>query len=70
MGVPRKEGETPYEFIDAFPKVLDSLREEAVELTNMYVLSAYSGRDLAPGAEDRLRKFWHEYDFVRKRILR
>ncbi len=69
LGVPRQEGETPYEFIESFPTALESLREEAVELTNMYVLSAYSGRSLGPRAEDRLRKFWLEFERVRRRVL-
>jgi len=70
LGVPRKDGETPYEFIESFPKPLKTLREEAVELTNLYVLSAYSGRPLGPRTEDRLRKFWLEYERARRRVLR
>src|SRR5690606_36324598 len=37
LGVPRRDDQTPYEFIESFPKELDRLREEAVELTDLFV---------------------------------
>ncbi len=71
LGVPREDGQTPYEFIDAFPKVLKTLREEAIELTNLYVQSAYAEEfQHAPRTADRLRKFWVQYDRVRQRVVK
>ena len=70
LGVPRGPGQTPYEFIQSFPEPLRSLRTEAVELTGLYVRSAYSGQPLPPNTDMRLRKFWIEYERVRRRVLR
>jgi hypothetical protein len=70
LGVPREQGQTPYEFLEAFPKELESLKEEAVELTHMHVLSAYAGRELDATALDRLRKFWLAYERIRRRVVR
>ena len=41
-GVPRNADETPYEFIDRFPRRLRSLRTEARDITRLYVIAAYS----------------------------
>ncbi len=69
MGVPRNAGQTPYEFIGSFPKELKGLRNEALELTEMYVRSAYSPYRLDAGTEDRLRRFWITFDRIRNRVV-
>ncbi len=69
LGVPRREGQTPYEYAAALPPELKGLRSEAAELTDIYVRSAYSNAPLDPRLEDRLRKFWFEYERLRRRIL-
>ena len=58
---PRDTGQTPYEFIDSFPKELRTLREESEELTRLYVVAAYSPSALDDRVLDRVRKFWTTY---------
>ena len=70
LGVPRQDDQTPYEFVKAFPRELRGLRHEARELTEMYVLSAYSEQPLDDKALDRLRKFWMAYERIRSRHVR
>ncbi|MBI4558749.1 MAG: DUF4129 domain-containing protein [Candidatus Hydrogenedentes bacterium] len=70
LGVPRRVDQTPFEFIQSFPKELETLREEAFELTDLYVVSAYSAIPLEGRVEDRLRTFWRAYDRVRNRVVR
>lgn len=69
-GVPRQPGQTPYEFIATFPKELNSIREEAYELTDLYVVSAYSTMQIDDRIRDRLRKFWITFDKLRNRVIR
>ena len=69
MGVPRDTGQTPYEFIQSFPKELRGLRNEALELTEMYVRSSYSPYKLDANTEDRLRRFWITFDRIRNRVV-
>jgi len=69
-GVPRKVGQTPYEFIASFPKELRSIQEEAMELTDLYVVSAYSTLAIDDKIRDRLRKFWMTFDVLRNRVVR
>jgi len=70
LGVPRNDDETPYEFLQRLPKPLHSLRDEAAELTQLYVTSAYASYEYDDTVHDRLRKFWHTYNRVRRRIVR
>ena len=70
LGVPRGTGETPFEFIDAFPKPLRKLKDEARELTRLYVQSSYSGIPLGPETEQSVRRFWIVYNQTRRRVLR
>ena len=70
LGVPRKQDQTPYEFIDAFPEAMESLRDEAAELTRLYVIAAYSPETVGPRALDRLRRFWITYHRVRNRLVK
>jgi hypothetical protein len=69
MGVPRRDGQTPFEFIQAFPKELRGLRDEALDLTELYVRAAYSPYKLDRNTEDRLRRFWITYDRIRNRVV-
>lgn len=70
LGVPRRDDQTPYEFIASFPPALDRLREEATELTDLFVRANYSRERLDPRVEDRVRKFWIQYERIRNRIVR
>ena len=70
MGVPRNIDQTPYEFIEAFPKTMSSIQEEARELTELYVRAAYSADIVEEEALDRLRKFWIAFDRMRRRVIR
>lgn len=70
LGVPRADGQTPYEFIRAFPKALKGLKDEALELTGLYVRSAYSDEALDPRTLDRLRRFWIAYERARRRVVK
>jgi hypothetical protein len=70
LGVPRRKDQTPLEFIESFPRELDTLREEAYELTDIYVRSAYSQIKFDENILDRLRKFWWSFDQVRGKIVR
>ncbi len=69
-GVPRHPGETPYEFLDRFPKTLYSLRHEARDLTRLYVIAAYSPMKMDDKTRDRLRKFWITYRRIRNTVVR
>ncbi|MBI5095328.1 MAG: DUF4129 domain-containing protein [Candidatus Hydrogenedentes bacterium] len=69
LGVPRHDDQTPFEFIRSFPRELDSLRDEAYELTNLYVIAAYSPERLDDRITDRLRKFWLTYERARNRVI-
>jgi len=70
MGVPRGTDQTPNEFIDAFPKPLRKLKQEARELTRLYVQSSYSQQPLAEDTEQAVRRFWVAYNQARRRVLR
>ena len=70
LGVPRRHDQTPYEFIESFPAELDGLREEARELTELYVLATYSMQPASEQSLDRLRKFWIAYEKVRQRYIK
>ncbi len=70
LGAPRREGETPLEFIQRFPAELKVLRDEALDLTNLYHIAAYSPHQLDDRIEDRLRRFWLTYRHVRNRWIR
>lgn len=70
LGVPRKDGETPLEFLRRFPDALGGLREEATALTQLYLVSAYSDLGVDDRILDQVRKFWITYDRLRNRIVR
>ncbi len=70
LGVPRRPGQTPYEFLREFPRELKTLEEEATELTNLFVLSNYGGIRFDDRVQDRVRRFWQAYEVVRQRVVR
>lgn len=70
MGVPKQDDQTPYEFIESFPKELEGLKDDARVLTDLYVRVAYSRHSMDSHTLDRLRQFWYTYDKVRTRIIR
>lgn len=74
MAVPREPGQTPYEFIRSFPEPLDTLRDVATDLTNLYVFSSYTDETedeaVAEAVENILHRFWHAFDKVRARVIR
>ncbi len=70
MGLPRREEQTPYEFIQAFPEELEGLRAEAMSLTQLYVRSQYSHLDLEPRTLDALRRFWLAFEPIRRQYIR
>lgn len=69
MGAPKKDDQTPYEFIESFPRELKGLRKEARVLTDLYVKAAYSKSDLDPKSLDQMRQFWVRYDQIRKKLV-
>ena len=70
MGVPRRPDQTPYEFIESFPRELEGLRDEAYTLTHLYVRSQYSELDLDPRTLDALRRFWMTFEQTRRQYIR
>ncbi len=70
LAAPKRPGQTPYEFLRAFPPELDSIRPEAAELTELFVEINYGGRKPPPRVEDRLRRFWTVYERARNRVLK
>lgn len=71
LGVPRETSETPLEFMAHFPKVLNNIEEEARELTQLYLIAAYTNEPLDEQAlRGRLQQFWTVYRRLRNRIVR
>ncbi|MBN2309694.1 MAG: DUF4129 domain-containing protein [Candidatus Hydrogenedentes bacterium] len=70
LGAPRRPDQTPYEFMESFPDRLDNLRDEARELTDLFVATAYAARSYDKSVEDRLRKFWMAFERARNRVVR
>jgi hypothetical protein len=70
LAVPKPKDQTPYEFIRSFPETLSTLEEDAMELTNAYVVSAYSNQPLDDTMLNVVRKFWRTYENVRRHVIR
>ena len=70
LGVPRRPDQTPYEYIGSFPEALASLREDAINLTSLYVLSAYGNVEMTEKNLDIVRRFWRAYSQVRNAVIR
>jgi len=70
LGVPRELSQTPHEFLAAFPEELGALRAEAEDLTRLYLVAAYSPMEIDPRVQDRLRRFWLNYNRIRNRVVR
>lgn len=69
VGVPRRDDQTPYEFIQSFPKELEGLRDEAFLLTQLYVRSQYSDLELDPKTLGVLRRFWITFEQTRRQYV-
>ncbi len=69
VGAPRKQSQTPLEFLETFPERLSSMREEAEEIIRLYTVAAYSPFDMDENIEDRLRKFWYAFRNTRNRYI-
>jgi membrane protease YdiL (CAAX protease family) len=70
IGQPKPVDDTPREFLNHFPEQLEPMRESAAELTNLYIIAAYSDLEMEQKVEDRLRKFWKQYEILRAASLR
>lgn len=70
LGVPRELSQTPHEFLAVFPEELGALRSEAEDLTRLYLVAAYSPMEIDPRVQDRLRRFWLNYNRIRNRVVR
>jgi hypothetical protein len=70
LGRPRRRDETPYEFLRHLPREMTPLKKEAGEIVELYVRSAYSLIPPDAAILDRLRKFWFEYERLRRRYIR
>ncbi len=70
IGVPREPGQTPTEFIHSFPKALAPIQDQAEELTQLYIVAAYSPLEMDDRIKDRLRKFWLAYNKTRRSYIR
>ncbi|MFM1920951.1 MAG: hypothetical protein RLZZ303_2585, partial [Candidatus Hydrogenedentota bacterium] len=70
MGQPRDPDRTPHEFMASFPDRLAPLRDEAEDLTRLFVIAEYSNLEIQPRVQDRLRRFWMRYDNMRRGLLR
>ena len=70
LGHPKSHDATPYEFLRELPRELRGLRNEATELTNLYVVSEYSDHVPDERTLDRLRKFWIAYEQVRNGLIK
>ncbi len=70
MGAPRGEGQTPYEFIQSFPRAMEGIKKESYELTELFVTSAYAKREYDERTLDRVRKFWQAYNRLRNRVIK
>lgn len=70
LGKPKPKDMTPYEFLEVLPNEMRGLRNEARELTSLYVLSEYSDHTPDPRVLDRLRRFWVAYEQVRRGLIR
>ena len=70
LAVPRRPDQTPFEYIESFPDTLKSLKESAIELTSLYVHSAYGNGELTEKNLDAVRKFWLYYGRIRAAVIR
>jgi len=57
-------------FLEHFPKLLDSLKEEASDVIRLYVIAQYSTLEMDARMEDRLRRFWQAFQIVRDANIR
>ncbi len=69
VGAPPKSSQTPYEFLESYPPLLKSMREEAEILVRLYVVAAYSDSEMDARIEDQLRRFWHAFRVCRNHFV-
>ncbi len=70
LGVPREEGETPFEYLARLPEPIEEMRPEAHTLTHLYVAGSYSTLQIPEEAVSELGKFWKRFERLRGRVLR
>lgn len=70
LGVPREEGQTPFEYLERLPEPIEEMRVEAHALTHLYVAGSYSTLHIPEEAAAELGKFWARYERLRRRVLR
>jgi hypothetical protein len=70
LGVPRQEGQTPFEFLERLPGPIEDLRDEAHALTHLYVAGSYSALPIPEEAVAELARFWKRFERLRSRVLR
>ena len=55
---------------EALPKALHGFKDEASELTEFFVRSAYADQKFDEQIYDRLRRFWITFRRIRNRVVR
>ncbi len=70
LGVPREEGETPFEYLARLPEPIEEMRPEAHALTHLYVAGSYSTLQIPDEAASELGKFWKRFERLRGRVVR
>lgn len=70
LGVPREEGETPFEYLARLPEPIAEMGPEAHTLTHLYVAGSYSTLQIPEEAASELGKFWSRFERLRGRIVR
>lgn len=70
LGVPREEGQTPFEFLERLPEPIEEMRVEAHALTHLYVAGSYSTLQIPEEAAAELGKFWVRFERLRGRVVR
>ena len=70
LGVPREEGQTPFEFLERLPEPIEEMRVEAHALTHLYVAGSYSTLHIPEEAAAELGKFWVRFERLRGRVVR
>ena len=70
LGVPREEGETPFEYLARLPEPIEEMRPEAHTLTHLYVAGSYSTLQIPEEAASELGKFWKRFERLRGRVVR
>jgi hypothetical protein len=70
LGVPREDGQTPFEFLERLPEPIEEMRLEAHALTHLYVAGSYSTLHIPEEAAAELGRFWVRFERLRGRVVR